>query len=88
LYAFRWSHKIIPPPNRRNRMTGEEIVTEIRDATEQFGKCGKFGGAATVEIVKHGLSKEGISTSARDVFIKGVPLEIDLLVPRRGRSHP
>jgi hypothetical protein len=65
-------------------MTGEEIVTQIWDATEQFGKCGKFGGAATVEIVRQGLKEEGIPTSGRDVFIQGVPVEIDLIVPRRG----
>jgi hypothetical protein len=65
-------------------MTGQEIVMQARNASEQFGKCGKFCGAATVEIVKRGLAEEGIPTSARDVFIKGVPVEIDLLIPRRG----
>jgi hypothetical protein len=65
-------------------MTGEDIVTQAWDEVEKFGKCGKFGGAATVEIVKQGLRNEGIHTSARDVFIKGVPLEIDLIVPCRG----
>jgi hypothetical protein len=41
-------------------MTSEEIVMQAWDATEQFGKCGKFGGAATVAIVKQGLRDEGI----------------------------
>jgi hypothetical protein len=65
-------------------MTGREIVMQARNASEQFGKCGKFGGAATVEIVKGALAEEEIPTSARDVFIKGVAVEIDLIIPRRG----
>ena len=68
-------------------MTGQEIIMEAREASErfeQFGTCRKFGGAATIGIVKKALAEEGIPTSARDVFIKGVPLEIDLIVPRRG----
>ena len=65
-------------------MTGEEIVKQAWDSVERFGKCRKFGGAATVEIVRQGLREEGISTSARDVFVNGVPVEIDVIVPRRG----
>jgi len=62
-------------------MTGEEIVTQARDACEAFGKCGKFAGAATVEIVKQALADERLPTSVRDVFIKGLPVEWDLVVP-------
>jgi hypothetical protein len=62
-------------------MTGRKIVSQAWDATEKFGKCGKFGGAVTVEIVRNGLREEGIRTSARDVFVKGVPVEIDLIIP-------
>jgi hypothetical protein len=65
-------------------MTGEQIVMEAWSACEDFGKCGKFAGAVTVEIIKNALAAEGIRTSARDVFIKGLPIEIDLIVPRRG----
>jgi hypothetical protein len=65
-------------------MTGQEIVLQARDASEQFGKCGKFGGAATVEIVRKALAEEKIPTSARDVFVNGLPVEIDLIIPRRG----
>jgi hypothetical protein len=63
-------------------MTGEEIATLAWDASEAFGKCGKFAGAATVEIVKQALADEGLSTSVRDVFIRGLPVEWDLIVPR------
>ena len=40
----------------------------------------------TTELIKKFLSEEGISTSARDVFIRGIPLEIDLIVPYRGEE--
>ena len=65
-------------------MRGEEIVMQARSASERFGTCGKFAGAATVEIVKQILAEEGIPTSVRDVFIQGLPVEIDLVVPRAG----
>src|ERR1035437_5440630 len=40
----------------------------------------------TIELVKRVLAHEGIATSARDVFVRGIPLEIDLIVPRRGQE--
>jgi hypothetical protein len=58
-------------------MTGEEVVTQAWDACDAFGKCGKFAGAATVEVVKQALADEGLPTSVRDVFIKGLPVEWD-----------
>jgi hypothetical protein len=63
-------------------MTGEEVVTLAWSACEAFGKCGKFAGAATVEIVKKVLADEGLPASVRDVFIQGLPVEWDLVVPR------
>ncbi len=49
---------------------------------EAFGKCGKFAGAATVEIVKGALAEEALLASVRDVFIRGLPIEWDLVIPR------
>jgi hypothetical protein len=66
-------------------MTSEDVANRVWDATEDFGtKCGKFGGAATVEVVRKSLAAEGIKTSVRNVFIDGVPVEIDLVIPRPG----
>jgi|HubBroStandDraft_6_1064221.scaffolds.fasta_scaffold668781_2 hypothetical protein len=62
-------------------MTGEEIVTKAWEECDAFGKCGKFAGAATVEILKQALADEGLPTSVRDVFIKGLPVEWDIVVP-------
>ncbi len=71
-------------------MTGEEIVMQARNASRSFDEsfkdekvCKKFSGAVTVELIKRALAEEGIPTSARDVFIKGIPVEIDLVVPFR-----
>jgi hypothetical protein len=65
-------------------MTGEEIVMKARNECARFGTCGKFAGAATVEIMKQALAEEGIATSVRDVFVQGLPFEVDLVVPRLG----
>ena len=68
-------------------MTGEEIVKQARNASKGFQlKSRKFSGAMTAELMKRVLAEEGILTSARDVFIRGIPLEIDLIVPHRGQE--
>jgi hypothetical protein len=68
-------------------MTGEEIVRQARSASKGFQlKCKKFSGAVTAEVMKTVLADEGIPTSARDVFVRGVPVEIDLIVPFPGQG--
>jgi len=68
-------------------MTGKEIVRRARNASDGFEPaCRKFAGAVTTELMKKFLTHEGIPTSTRDVFIQGIPLEIDLIVPRRGQK--
>jgi hypothetical protein len=70
-----------------NSARGRKIVESLRKAKKRFGaSCPcpkKFGGAAAVETLRAELKKEGIKTSRRDVFIKGFPSEIDLIVPRK-----
>ena len=66
------------------QMDSSDIVEAVDAAKEAFGvACGKYSGALTVEIIRHALTQQGIVVSARDVFIQGVPLEIDFLIPRR-----
>jgi hypothetical protein len=36
----------------------------------------------TVELIRDELKRAGLRISARDVFIKNVPVEIDLLIPK------
>lgn len=70
-------------------MDVEEIIGLTRTLKKNFGaKCPKFAGAVTTEILKTALEAERIDTSQRDVFVRGIPIEIDLLIPRRGRNKP
>jgi hypothetical protein len=66
-------------------MTGLEIVNACVAACER-ADCNKFEGHLAVEILKRALADEGIATSSRDVFIEGVPVEWDMLVPYVGAS--
>lgn len=64
---------------------------EINAAVEDFGDIKprartKFTGAATVEALRRHLTQNGIPVSSRDVFIKGITVEIDLLVPKLGAT--
>jgi hypothetical protein len=43
----------------------------------------KLTGSLCVEVVREYLTKSGIPVSPRDVFIAGIPDEIDLIIPRR-----
>jgi hypothetical protein len=64
-------------------MDERDIVNKVRKAKEYFGPdCPKkFGGAAAVEILRAALNNEGIATSRRDVFVRGVSVEVDLIIP-------
>lgn len=60
------------------------LLEAIQRSKQEFGvKCSKFAGAVTVEMLKSALIAQGIHMSPRDVFIKGVPSEIDILFPKR-----
>ena len=67
------------------RNVADSLVHEVRWAKEDFGgKCGKFSGALAVEITRARLRAHGFAVSDRDVFIRGLPIELDLVVPRKG----
>jgi hypothetical protein len=67
-------------------MDEQELLIEIEKAQGIFSKnrYPKFSGTITVELFKYALSLKRIVTSPRDVFIRGLPLEIDLLIARAG----
>lgn len=69
-------------------MRGEEIVEKARKAKHDFGaNCPKkFAGAVVIEILRAALHDEGIITSPRDVFVRGIPVEVDLIVPYKGEK--
>lgn len=68
------------------RMNGQRLIAEARRAKKALKASAKFSGAVTVEILRDALGREGIPTSPRDVFIRDIPLEIDLVVPRKGQE--
>lgn len=43
--------------------------------------CTKFSGALAVELLRTHIRSSGIPVSPRDVFMKGIPNEFDLLIP-------
>ena len=57
------------------------IRDEVEKAENSFGvKSNKFSGALMIEVLKSHLERNGFSLSNRNVFIKGVKSEIDLMV--------
>jgi hypothetical protein len=63
-----------------------ERLEQTYDTAFEEVYCQKFSGALSVELIRHHLLKHGIPVSQRDVFIKNIPIEIDLVIPRRGAS--
>jgi len=63
------------------------ILEEVRQRKSDCGpKCSKYRGALAVELIRSALRQEGLFVSDRDVYIKGIPLEIDLLILKSDSS--
>ena len=66
-------------------MDESQLLDEVTKAKAAFGgTCRKYSGALTVELIRRSLEEQGITVSPRDVFIAGIPIEIDLLIPKKG----
>jgi hypothetical protein len=66
-------------------MTAKDVLDAVNRASSEFGAtCGKFKGAFLVEFVRGILAEDGLNVSSRDVYIRGVPVEFDLLVLKPG----
>lgn len=64
-------------------ITDRELLDKVLSAKNRFGEpCSKYSGAMTVEMFKAALEDHGIAASPRDVFIKGLPIEIDLVIAK------
>jgi len=68
-------------------MEEDQMLQQILAISEGFGaRCRKFTGAVTVEVFRAFLIRHGFAVSLRDVFIRGVPVEIDLLLPAKSAA--
>lgn len=68
-------------------MDDRHLLDQIIAAKKHFGvKCSKYASAVTIEWLRHALGEHGIGSSPRSVFIRGVPAEIDLLIPKSGTA--
>jgi hypothetical protein len=66
-------------------MHAAELIEQVRKAKAEFGAtCSKLAGSVAVEILRIALLQEGIPISRRDCFVRGLPIEVDLLVTRPG----
>ena len=62
-------------------MDDRAILDLVRKRRKDFGgKCSKYAGTLTVEILRMALQEHGFCVSQRDVFIRGVPIEVDLVI--------
>ena len=65
-------------------MEEHEILRRFEKIKRDFGaKCKKLSGSVTIELLREAFSKQGVEVSDRDVYIRGVPIEIDLVFPVR-----
>lgn len=61
-----------------------EILKRLQQIEKELlFKNRQFSGAAMVHIVKDLLKEYELYTSDKDVFIKGIPIEIDLLIVKK-----
>ena len=68
-----------------NKMNDIELLKSINLAKQSFGPpCSKYCGSLTTEFIRQALKDIGVQVSGRDVFIRGLPTEIDLIIHKRG----
>ena len=66
-------------------MDGISLKVEI-EKMKLRNSSKKFSGAITTEIFKKKLEKLGFNVSSTNVFIEGIPYELDLLIYKKGTS--
>lgn len=62
------------------------ILNKILELRKIQGKAKKFIGALTTELIRTELLKYGFYVSNRNVFIEGIPNELDLLIVKAGKN--
>ena len=62
------------------------ILNKILELRKIQGKAKKFVGALTTELIRTELLKHRFNVSNRDVFIEGIPNELDLLIVKADKN--
>jgi hypothetical protein len=67
-----------------------EYIWDIYCEVYEDVSCPKFCGTFTAEEIRRRLLRHGLPVSQQDVFIRNIPIEIDLVIPRpnaKARLH-
>ncbi len=68
-------------------MNQHDLLQLINSTCASFGsQCKKFTGAVTTEVLRKYLCGIGLNVSARDTYIRTVPIEVDLMILRPGAT--
>jgi hypothetical protein len=68
-------------------MLEQELFSLLKQGRQSLGaQSKKFTGALVIEILRRALEEDGIEASRPNVYLKGLPFEVDLIIPRRGAN--
>jgi len=62
------------------------MLNKILELRKIQGKSREFIGALTTELIRTELLKQRFNVSNSDVFIEGIPNELDLLIVQAGKN--
>ncbi len=68
-------------------MLEQELFSLLKQGKQSLGvQSKKFTGALVIEILRRAFEERGIEASRPNVYLKGLPFEVDLIIPRRGAN--
>jgi len=68
-------------------MLEQELFSLLKQGKQSLGvQSKKFTGALVIEILRRAFEERGIEVSRPNVYLKGLPFEVDLIIPRRGAN--
>lgn len=68
-------------------MLEQELFSLLKQGKQALGvQSKKFTGALVIEILRRAFEELGIGASRPNVYLKGLPFEVDLIIPRRGAN--
>ena len=68
-------------------MLEHELFSLLEEGKQSLGvPSKKFTGALVIEMLRRAFEEHGIKTSRPNVYLKGLPFEFDLAIPRKGAN--